>query len=395
MADSNINPVPENQPRPLSAGDAAQLAARVAELSAAELPLAPGLRAAAEEVRDGRLAQSLRSLAAALERGQPLEQALLAEQLRLPASFRGLIAAGVRSGRLGEVLEQFVSFRQFVADMRRQVWLVLAYPLVLLAITALLFVFVVVELTPLLGVAYKQISVEPVYSWSSGTWTRPSLSEPANLRMLQWLAANLAIWLPAALAVLAAIALLFRLRGVPRVRRILNRLPAIGPLWRLSGMAEFARLLRLLVEHGIPLPQSLRLAADGIDDSDVAAGCRRLAERIESGQSLSAALDGLPQFTPIERSLIAWGESHGSLAAPLETTADACVRRLRVWSELLRGVLPEIMLLVIAAGVLTIVSFFQTIFSNAVAMFSFSAVRRRAGAKSSRLATRPAHLISR
>lgn len=360
-----------NEPRRrsslLSARDAAELAARVAELSAAGLPLAGGLRAASAELGDTRLARAMQTLAARLDRGQSLDAALADEQSRLPASVRGLMVAGVRSGRLGEALQQFVAFRQFVADMRRSVWSALAYPMLLLALFTGVFLFVMVELAPILTSLYER---EPM--WSDFSWPTPiTVRQPVSIQLIFCLQKYLPIWLPAAIVVVAAMLLVWSFSGTAPVRRVLNRLPAVGPLWRLSGMAEFARLLRLLVDQGVPLPEALRLAADGINDGDTAAGARLLAERVESGQSLSAALDGLPQFASLERPLIAWGESHGAMAEGLDATVDLCVRRLRVWSEFFRTTLPLISMLAIAAGIVSLVSMFQLLISNTEAMFSF------------------------
>ena len=164
----------------------------------------------------------------------------------------------------------------------------------------------------------------------------------------------------AGLAVLLAI-LMYCFRSLAIVWRVLSWLPAIGRLWRFAGMAEFARLLRILLEQGVPLPEALRLTAGGIANADVAAGCRHLATRIDAGESLADAMAGTSQFGPIERPIIAWGEQHGALPAALATIADANVRRLRVWSMLLRSTLPLILLLVILSGVLFVMSSFRAV----------------------------------
>ena len=60
---------------------------------------------------------------------------------RLPADLRGLIVAGVRSGRLPIVLDQFAALARRQQDLRRRVLLILAYPALLLGIMAALMVF--------------------------------------------------------------------------------------------------------------------------------------------------------------------------------------------------------------------------------------------------------------
>ena len=100
-----------------------------------------GLYALADEVARPRLARVLRNLAARLERGEKLETAIAAQGSRLPAHLRGLIVAGVRSGRLPIVLDQFAALARRQQDLRRRVLLALAYPALLLGIMAALMVF--------------------------------------------------------------------------------------------------------------------------------------------------------------------------------------------------------------------------------------------------------------
>ncbi len=92
----------------LSAVESAELAAGLAELTKIGLPLPAGLRTLAEEWPGRRLRPVILTLADRLEQGVSLEDALTAPGTRLPAHLRGVIIAGVRSGRLAEALEQIV-----------------------------------------------------------------------------------------------------------------------------------------------------------------------------------------------------------------------------------------------------------------------------------------------
>ena len=51
----------------------------------------------------------------------------------LPPHLRGLVLAGLRSGRLAEVLEEYVDLQRSQAELRRRVVLSLIYPFILLA----------------------------------------------------------------------------------------------------------------------------------------------------------------------------------------------------------------------------------------------------------------------
>src|SRR5256885_6967362 len=94
----------------LSSQDAAQLSEQIAGLTRAGLPLAPGLRALAEEMPAGRLRRMLGAVSRSLTQGASLDEAIAAQGGALPAHLRGLVLAGERTGRTGEVLGRFAGY---------------------------------------------------------------------------------------------------------------------------------------------------------------------------------------------------------------------------------------------------------------------------------------------
>ena len=145
MTISLVNP---NLSASLSAAESAELAARLRTLAESGLALEGGLRALAEEVGNSRLAEVLDKLAARLECGEPLAQAIDSADCRLPVVLRGLILAGVQSGRLPEVLEQFAALDRRRKNSAIAVSLTFAYPALLLntmAVLLVLFRFYVVD----------------------------------------------------------------------------------------------------------------------------------------------------------------------------------------------------------------------------------------------------------
>ena len=124
----------------LSAEETAELAARMADLTKAGLPLGDGLRALADELSGRRLRRVLRALADQLDAGVDLAVAVESQSGRLPTCLRGLVLAGLRSGRLAETLEEYVDLQRSQSELRRRLWLSLAYPFILLVFLTLLAV---------------------------------------------------------------------------------------------------------------------------------------------------------------------------------------------------------------------------------------------------------------
>jgi len=285
----------------LSGAEAGELSRRIADLTGAGLPLAAGLTALSEELPRGRLRRSMTDLADTLESGVPLAAAIEIQQERIPPHLRGLVVAGVRSGRLGDVLLRFSTFAGFANDLKRRLVLSLAYPLLTLAIAIGLSVFVSTFVVgqfehifkdfnlPLAGLARMVISVAHVI----------------NLACLP---------IGAAAAALVLVVVAARLFLTPAVRRSLStQLPLLGWIWTPTRHSEFCRLLALLLENRSPLPEALRLTGEGIQDSGMERACGIMAREVESGRSFAEAMSRLRRFPPGLPRLLGWAEKQMTL----------------------------------------------------------------------------------
>src|SRR5436190_23863687 len=88
----------------LSPEDLVTLNEEIAAMSRAGLPLDQGLTALARDMGMGRLQQVTRQLGDDLHSGLTLPQALEKQAGRVPPYYAALLAAGIRSGRLSDVL---------------------------------------------------------------------------------------------------------------------------------------------------------------------------------------------------------------------------------------------------------------------------------------------------
>jgi hypothetical protein len=66
-------------------------------------------------------------------------------------------------------------------------------------------------------------------------------------------------------------------------------LPSLSRMSKAGRMASFADVLRLLVEHRVPLPEALSLAGDATGDRRLAAGARQMAEQIARGDDRASS----------------------------------------------------------------------------------------------------------
>src|SRR5260370_40924833 len=92
----------------VSRRDTLELVEQLAGLARSGLPLPSGLRAAGAEVDSPELRAIFEDLASQVESGVGLDRAIASSRDRFPEHLRGLILAGARSGRLADVLGEYV-----------------------------------------------------------------------------------------------------------------------------------------------------------------------------------------------------------------------------------------------------------------------------------------------
>jgi len=316
--------------------EAAEFGSQLAQLAKAELPLAPGLRAMAEEMPRPRIARALRQLADQLDAGVSLEAALESLGKRFPTHVRGLILAGVESGRLAEALEEFAAVESGRLQLQRRVWRTLAYPCLLLGLAVLLVVFACLCIVPEFDRMFDEFGAEL----------------PAVTELLMSMAGpGFGVVIGVLVLFLAGLVLLALTRGSAWSSRVLYAVPLIGPMWRWAGLANFARLMTLLLGHQVPLPKALRLTAAGLREADLSAACLRAADEVEAGRSLSDVLADFWQFPPTLRPLVAWGEATSNPAAAFRAGVEMFESRVTVRVPLLQAVLPPIVFVTILGTV--------------------------------------------
>lgn len=322
--------------RKLSPEEATELAARMAELTKAGLPLGDGLRALAGELFGRRLSHVLQVLANRLDAGDDFAGAIDAIGPYLPPDLRGLILAGLRSGQLSVALEEYVDLERSQNDMRHRILSSLLYPFVLLVILTALAIFARVCIVDAFykvfldfGVRVPTLTIWFVHS----SW-------PAMWAML--------VILSTAIFVLAFLASSCHASSLWSV---LYRIPMLGPSLRCGHLARFARLMSLLTEQRVPLPDALRLTSDGLRDAGLARGCRRVADDVENGLVLFESMAAKRQFPASMIPLVEWGQRAPDLPNAFHAIAEMFEARVNSQSSLLEVILLPVMFLMITGFV--------------------------------------------
>jgi general secretion pathway protein F len=344
MSDSFVNSAPADR---LNGAETAELSRQIAGLANAGLPLADGLHALGAELPRGSLRRSMNRLAKTLESGVALDQALELQRGSIPPHLRGLVIAGLRSGRLGDILSRFSQYVSIGTELKRRLWLSLAYPILTVAAALGLFLFVCVILVSQFDAIYKSFNIPlprltialiSVARFVNAVWA--PLALVAGTIVLGWLGAR--IFLPS-----------------PLRRSLAGRLPLVGTVWRATSLAEFCHLLALLLESKLPLPEALRLTGEGVQDADIDTSCRLMAGQVEMGRSLSQAMENVRLFPLGLPHLVRWAETQESLPEVLHMAGSMFESRGRSYSTFVGTALNVICVLLVFSMVLVVPALFM------------------------------------
>ncbi|MGA2065477.1 MAG: type II secretion system F family protein [Thermoguttaceae bacterium] len=329
---------------PITLDQLIALSDEIAALARTGVPLEAGLEALGQDMPGG-LGRLARTLAERTGRGQPLAEVLDELGPQLPKACRAVVQAGLRAGRLPAALESLAAALRRLGDLRRSILLAMLYPMIVVGLAWGLFAFFTARIAPQLLETMQSLGLH-----AGGLFA-----------MLDWCGRGAWLWGPIGPAVLLVLAVLgyFASRrvamfGRPAGGRLLGWLPWLGRSLGWSRAATLTDVLVLLVENGVPLDESLRLAAEACGDPDLASAAEEMAAAARRGgiaepaaSSPSAAeppgppprglAAGLP---PLLARLVTAGGPGESLLPLLRHASENYHRRARRQAELAQMLLP-------------------------------------------------------
>jgi type II secretory pathway component PulF len=323
---------------PISLEQLIALNDEILALTRAGMPLERGLVETGADL-PGRLRSITTSVGERLSRGETLPDALAALGDGVPPVYRAVVEAGVRSGKLPFALEGLATYARGYSEARRTIGLALMYPVIVLTMAYGLFLFLLYFIIPKFEAVLKDFGV-PVHG---------------SLLVLGWISGKIPVlWplLPLALVVLLGWWLSTR-RAVSlqggRAPGLLRWFPWMGRLMSGFEAASFADLLALLIEHGVPYPEALRLSGQASGNGAIVRSSGAVAAAIERGEEPSAGVRASHAFPPMLQWVIATGPRQGDLVSGLRHMAQRYRADARFQADKIRVLMPTFLMLAIGA----------------------------------------------
>lgn len=333
----------------------------LAALLKAGLPLFQSLDIMLERQRDPLFRRSLTVVREKVKSGVAFSEAIQQEADLYPPMFSASLVAGERSGNLDAVLRRFGAHLRLNQALKKKAVSASIYPAVLLVMMGGVLSILLVVVIPQFRGFYDGLGVELPAA------TLLLLAFAGAVRAnLQW------ILLALGAAAVAATLWLRREGSGILIDHALLRLPYFGGLVRMYATSQLMRTLATLLAGGLPLLNSLEVAARSISNRAMGRAIAESSARIREGASLTTTLEGTRMLDALPLEMVKVGEQTGALGDMLTAVAEFYDEELDTQLATVLSLIEPFLLVLMAVVVAgTLLAFYLPMFQ------AISAVQRR------------------
>ncbi len=224
-----------------------------------------------------------------------------------------LIAAGEKSGNLNDMLNKVAEDLEKSKNMRGKILGALIYPVIIFVVLIIVVGVMIVFMVPQVSELYASFG-------------QPEL--PLVTRILVRISSLIGnpTFIIGLLIIIASLFLSYRAytdkpeRRIP-FDKIKIKIPVFGPLLKKIQLAEFCRIMSMLISSGIPIIEALEIVAKAMPLTLYETILNKAKEDVTKGTSISVSIaknNYKDTFPPILLKIIATGEESGKLDKVLE-----------------------------------------------------------------------------
>ncbi|RUO62597.1 type II secretion system F family protein [Pseudidiomarina insulisalsae] len=338
--------------RGLNVSDVEFFTAELSLLLTSGLRVDKGLEILLHNVEKPALRDLLQDVLQQLKQGHKLSESL-AKFPVFSSLYIGLVEIAEETGELAATFQRLAAELHYQMELRDKIKQALVYPAVILTVCIAAIVFIFNFVVPNLTSLFQDAENLPGY-------TVALLAVSDFFTTYQW-------WL--LLGLIVGGFALWRYREHSAVQRLGNwcreRLPVVKGANILVERIRFNAALNVMLNSGVAIDRSMKLAARTLRTESLQAEVTRAAERVNRGDSLAECLSESRLYPPYFAALLAIGEESGELARVFGEIADRSRRTFYSWVTRFTSLLEPALILFMGAVVGSIV---------VVMMLSISAV---------------------
>lgn len=295
----------------ISSSEVSMITRLTATLLSAGFPLVKSVATVAAQTRSKTLQKVLSRVKDAIEEGSSFADALALYPRVFSSVYINMVRAGESSGTLEIVLERLADFSEKREETQKKIMAALAYPAVMSVVGFLVLVILLTYIVPGIVQIFSDLNQ------SLPLLTR-LLIDISDFFSRYWWAV---VMMP--LVIAGGVVLIRKTeKGVLFTDQAVLSMPVAGPLMGKLIAARFSRTLGSLLENGVPMLASLKIARSITGNRVVSDVIGSAAERVEQGGELGDTLARSRVFPKLATQMIKVGEKSGEIEKMLSKSAD-------------------------------------------------------------------------
>ena len=322
---------------------------QLATLIGAGLPLSQSMRTVHEQTQNKSMQQIVQEIIGDIEGGRSLSDAFNKHPEVFDNVYLALVSAGEASGTLDEALRRVAAQQEKDAAMMSKIKGALTYPIIVLLVIVAVLGFMLVAVVPQVKNLYKDLNKElPLLT--------KILVDTADFFINYWWIVIMVI----GIGVYFLIQYLKTEAGIKTKDTFKLNVPMFSGMFRRLYMARFTRTGQTLMSTGVAMLDMLNITSTAVNNTVVAEGIDRAAEKVKGGKSLSSSLRNEDYFLEMVPQMISIGEQSGKIDEMMGKCAqiyeDELDEEIRTISTAIEPVL-MVVLAVVAGGMVGAILF--------------------------------------
>ncbi len=297
--------------RKMSPADLSLVTRQMSTLLQAGIPVDEMLTAVSQQTEKQTIKQILIGVRAKVLEGYTFADGMNDFPGAFPALYRTTVAAGERTGKLGQVLDQLAEYTEKQHYIRQKVKQALVYPIMMTCVSLSIVTFLLIYVVP------KIINV-----FSQTNQTLPLATQ--ILIGISNFVQHFGLYLVAGIIVF----IFLFIRALKKIvfRRKVDaftlKIPVIGRSIKTINAARFGRTFGILNAAAVPVLDAMQAAVGLVKPLPMSEKIEQAITQVREGMPIHVALQKTGCFAPMFLHLVASGESSGQLDTMLEKAAS-------------------------------------------------------------------------
>ncbi|MBN2240737.1 MAG: type II secretion system F family protein [Dehalococcoidales bacterium] len=271
----------------------------------------PAMELAKEQVKNKLFRKRLEEIISDVESGNTFSDSLAKHPDIFPSVYYSMIKVGEKSGKLDSVLKEVADDMEQEESSKKKIRNAFIYPGVIL----------------FMGIATVVIMVTTVLPSMSGIFDRFGADLPLVTKITvaagDFVTENGMYLLGGVLVLTLLFSLYSRTpRGKYALERLMMSLPVIGKIIFLRSLYQFSKIVAILLDSGLPIPQVIAIAQEGVQSESIRRELDKIPSYLMQGYGLSRSMKESSLFPPMVVQMVVTGEETNTLESSFQALRE-------------------------------------------------------------------------